>query len=177
MCDGPGVAKELEITGKRTNKEQDTSVKRNSKEKVKKSPGEKTGKSSNDKTVRKSPSDKNSRVWFSPAEYKLRQSLPPQLPRRPTDIYLTSSEGRELVEQQGRAAKLLQEGETVWIHSIGLNIPKCINIVNKLTKDLEKLEVDNFTHTWELSDNWTCLEEEVGPRYNSGLHARCRIGQ
>ena len=132
MGDGPDVAKDQGIPVNKSNKD-----------KVKRTPaGDKTVKKPNgEKAVKKPPSDKNkknaSRVWFSPAEYKLRQSLPPQLPRRPTDIYLTSGEGREVVDQQRRAIKLLQEGETVWLHSIGLNIPKCITLVNKLTKDLE----------------------------------------
>lgn len=173
----PGPPKEQDNTARRNTKEQ---VNRNNKEKVKKSSGENSAKKQNgEKAPRKSPnSDKNSaRVWFSPTEFKLRQNLPPQLPKRPTDIYLSSNcEGKELVEQQGRAIRLLQEGETVWLHSIGLNIPKCITLVNKLAKDFEKLEVDNFTQTWELSDNWASLEE-VGPRYNSGLHVRCRIAQ
>jgi len=164
-------------------KDQGIAVNKSNKDKVKRTPaGDKTVKRPNsEKAVKKSPSDKNNknstRVWFSPAEYKLRQSLPPQLPRRPTDIYLTSGEGREVLDQQGRAIKLLQEGETVWLHSIGLNIPKCITFVNKLKKDLDKLEVDSFTHTWELSDNWASLEEEVGQRYNSGLHVRCKVVQ
>ena len=103
-----------------------------------------------------------------------RQNLPAQLPRRNADIYLASnSEGKELVEQQARAIKPLQEKETVWIHSLGPHIPKCITLVNLLTRELEKLVVDSFTQTWELSDNWGSLEQETGPRYNSGLHVRC----
>jgi len=155
----PGVAKDHSISA---NKDQ---------KKNKKSPS--------DKTARPGKNIKNSapRVWFSSAEYQLRKSLPPQLPRRPTDIYLACSEGRELLEQQARAVKLLQEGDTVWLHSLGSNIPKCITLVNKLSQELEKLEVENFTHTWELSDNWASLEEEIGPRYNSGLHVKLKIGQ
>jgi len=164
-------------------KEQDSIVK-NSKDKTKIKKGvvktaseENTIKKENSgKSVKRSPaSDKSlGRVWFSPAEYKLRQNLPPQLPRRPTDIYLTShSEGKE---EQDRACKLLQEGQFVWLHSLGANIPKCITIVSKLGKNFETLETETFSHNWELSDNWTCLEE-VGPRYNSGLHVRCRIGK
>jgi len=162
MGDGPGGAKD-----------QATPAKKNNKEKVKKSPSEKTP------TGRQDKNNKNTaRVWFSTAEYQLRQSLPPQLPRRPTDIYLaSSSEGRELVEQQGRAIKLLQENETVWLHSLGSNIPKCITLVNTLSREVDKLEVDSFTQTWELSDNWGSLEEEVGPRYNSGLHVRCKVAR
>ena len=103
-----------------------------------------------------------------------RQNLPAQLPRRNADIYLASnSEGKELVEQQARAIKPLQEKEAVWIHSLGPHIPKCITLVNLLTRELEKLVVDSFTQTWELSDNWGSLEQETGPRYNSGLHVRC----
>jgi len=170
MGDIPGAPKEQDSIGKRNIKDKS----KTSKEKVKISPGEhQRKKDSGEKTVKKSVGEKSSpRVWFSPSEYKLRQNLPPQLPRRPTDIYLTShSEGKE---EQVRASKLLQEGQVVWLHSIGSNIPKCITIVNKLSSDFDTLEVENFSHTWELSDNWSCLEE-VGPRYNSGLHVRCRI--
>jgi len=157
----PGVAKDQSISANKESK----------KDKVKKSPSDKTAKSG------KNNKNLAPRVWFSPAEYQLRKCLPPQLPRRPTDIYLAVSEGRELVEQQGRAVKLLQEGDTVWLHSLGSNIPKCITIVNNLSRELENLELDNFTHTWELSDNWESLEEEIGPRFNSGLHVRLRVAQ
>eukprot|EP00092_Neocalanus_flemingeri_P024315 GFUD01026371.1.p1 GENE.GFUD01026371.1~~GFUD01026371.1.p1 ORF type:complete len:162 (+),score=72.98 GFUD01026371.1:122-607(+) len=160
MGDGPGGSKDQAISA---NKEH-----RSNKEKVKKSPSEKSAR----------PDKNTSRVWFSPAEYQLRQSLPPQLPRRPTDIYLTSNcEKRELLEFQDRAIRLLQEGDTVWLHSLGSNISNCITLTNTLSKELTKLEVDSFTQTWELSDNWGSVEEEVGPRYNSGLHVRCRVGQ
>jgi len=169
MGDIPGAAKEQDSIAKRNIKDKS----KNNKEKVKTSPGEhQRKKGSGENSVKKATGEKNTpRVWFSPSEYKLRQNLPPQLPRRPTDIYLTSqSEGKE---EQVRASKFLQEGKVVWFHSLGSNIPKCITIVNKLSTDFETLEVENFSHTWELSDNWSC-PEEVGPRYNSGLHVRCR---
>jgi len=160
MGDGPTTKEQVNL-----NREQ-----RNSKEKVK-----------NTSSVKPRPDKANkntARVWFSTPEYQTRQNLPAQLPRRITDIYLASySEGKELVELQARAIKLLQEKETVWIHSLGPNIPKCITLVNLLSREVEKLEVDSFTQTWELSDNWASLEQEAGPRYNSGLHVRCKIGQ
>jgi len=127
----------------------------------------------------KSPADSNrstSRVWFSPSEYKLRQSLPSHLPKRPTDIYLSGlNDYKELSELHERAKKLLREGETVWIHSIGSNIAKGITFVNKLVKDCEGLEFESYTHSWELTDNWGPRSEDTGPKYNSGLHIRCKL--
>jgi len=111
-------------------------------------------------------SKKIDKIWFSETEFKRRQNLPEDLPRRPTDIYLISTDF--VPEQYQRALRLLRH-EAVWIHSLGSNIPVAITFLNKLKAELteDKLEVETWSHTWQgLSDHWECRNGVV----NSGLH-------
>ena len=69
---------------------------------------------------------------LSDKEHRLRQGLPPDLPRRPTDIYITP----ELSDQQCvRITSLLEQGRKVWIHGLGSSIPLVITIINSLRLD------------------------------------------
>jgi len=117
---------------------------------------------------KKSPVSKNSQaIWFSDLEFKTRQNLPADLPRRPTDIYLITT---LITDQEQRLVRLLEEKKTVWLHSLGSSIPLAINLINCLR---EKFGCDRVTHkswsrTWEgYSDNWDLCE---GSGYISGLH-------
>ena len=66
---------------------------------------------------------------LSDKEFRLRQGLPPDLPKRPTDFYITP----ELLDQQGRRINtLLEQGRRVWIHGLGSSIPLVITIINTL---------------------------------------------
>lgn len=112
---------------------------------------------------------KAEKIWFSEAEFKTRQNLPESLPRRASDIYLTSD---LISEQYLRAIRLLRgQEEALWIHSLGSNIPVAITFINKLKAELreDRLDIRSWCHTWEgLSDNW----ESRGQGPNSGLHFR-----
>ena len=69
---------------------------------------------------------------LSDKEFRLRQGLPPDLPRRPTDFYITP----ELRDQQCRRINtLLEQGRKVWIHGLGSSIPLVITIINTLRLD------------------------------------------
>jgi len=132
----------------------------------------------NKKSKNTSPknSNKASKVWFSPSEFKLRQTLSSQLPKRPTDIYIFAcTEGKDLLDLQQRAIKLLLGKDTVWVHGIGVNIPKCITLVNLLQKELDSLEVESFSRSWELTENWSNLDRSTTHKYNSGLHIKCKL--
>ena len=66
---------------------------------------------------------------LSDKEFRLRQGLPPDLPRRPTDLYITP----ELSDQQcPRIISFLEQGRKVWIHGLGSTIPLVITIINSL---------------------------------------------
>jgi len=118
---------------------------------------------------KKSPVNKNNQTfWFSDLEFKTRQNLPADLPRRPTDIYLIAA---LIAEQEQRLVRLLEEDKTVWLHSLGSSIPLAINIINSLREKFgsEKVTCKCWSHTWEgYSDNWDQCE---GSGYISGLHS------
>jgi len=122
-------------------------------------------KKAKDKSV-KSPSKSSSQVWFSDQEFRVRQNLPPDLPRRPTDVFLLA----ELVEeQQARIIKLLEEDNKVWLHSLGSNIPAALNIVNTARQKFgsDKLLSSCWSYTWEaLTDSW----EQCDGGIISGVH-------
>jgi len=113
----------------------------------------------------KSP-EKLDQPRLSDKEHRLRQGLPPDLPRRPTDIYITP----ELSDQQCvRITSLLEQGRKVWIHGLGSSIPLVITIINSLREKFgtEKIIINSYSHTWEgLTETW----EQVESGIISGLH-------
>jgi len=118
---------------------------------------------------KKSPvvSKSSQAFWFSDLEFKSRQNLPADLPRRPTDIYLIAS---LITDQEQRLVRLLEEKKTVWLHSLGSSIPLAINLINSLREKFgcDKVTYKSWSHTWEgYSDNWDLCE---GSSYISGLH-------
>jgi len=103
---------------------------------------------------------------LSDKEFRLRQGLPPDLPRRPTDFYITP----ELRDQQCRRINtLLEQGRKVWIHGLGSSIPLVITIINTLRENFgtDKIVENSYSHSWEgLTETW----EQVETGVISGLH-------
>jgi len=134
------------------------------------------GETPSEEAKRKSSKEKKKspkkQPWYSDAEYKLRGNLPPDLPRRHTDIFLVPD---LLNEQSERLIKYLKEGEEVWIHSVGNNIPLAINLVNNIRSNFgekQKLESKCHSTTWEnITENW----EKTEPCYISGLHISLKL--
>ena len=79
------------------------------------------------KSPEKSGQNQNPRL--SDKEFRQRQGLPSDLPRRPTDFYITA----DLLDQQcPRIFGFLEQGRKIWIHGLGSSIPLVITIINKL---------------------------------------------
>lgn len=111
---------------------------------------------------------------YSRQEAETRHSLPAQLPRRNTDIYLLTG---LVLEQRARAERLLRAGLTVWLHALGSNTARAAATAAWLGEQLRdsgcRLEVRGYTETWERrTEDWR--PSQAGPRYTNGLHLQCR---
>jgi len=68
------------------------------------------------------PKDK---IWYDPEEYAIRKRLPPSLPRRPNDIYISNKTAFKA--QIERCQQFLDKGESeIYLHSLGAAIQELL---------------------------------------------------
>ena len=106
--------------------------------------------SSNQHSSNTNPKDK---IWYDPEEYAIRKRLPPTLPRRPTDIYITNKTAFKA--QIERCQSLLDKGESeIYLHSLGAAIPRALNLALQIQKNnCDTFGLDTATSTVELTGN------------------------
>ena len=106
--------------------------------------------SSNQHSTSNNPKDK---IWYDPEEYAIRKRLPPTLPRRPTDIYITNKTAFKA--QIERCQSLLDKGESeIYLHSLGAAIPRALNLALQIQKNnCDTFGLDTATSTVELTGN------------------------
>ncbi|PNF43332.1 Ribonuclease P protein subunit p20, partial [Cryptotermes secundus] len=110
------------------------------------------------------------------SDYALRKRLPPRLPRRNNDIYITNKSNYQ--GQLSRCEKLLNEGESdIVIHGLGAAVPRAVNLALQLkTKHLGTVEVAVNTSTVDVVDDLEPLDDqgeyETHVRQNSSVHIR-----
>lgn len=108
-------------------------------------------------------------------ECVLRKRLPRKFPKRDCDVYVTKK--TDFRQQLKRCQKILDNGNLVCIHGLGVAIDRAINLALQLkSSGMGLVEVATHTNTVELTDDIEPLtddkEAEVISRNNSAIHIR-----
>ncbi|XP_047121523.1 ribonuclease P protein subunit p20-like isoform X2 [Schistocerca piceifrons] len=109
-------------------------------------------------------------------DHVLRKRLPPRLPRRKQDIYITNKSNYK--GQLARSEKLLESGEPeIVIHGLGAAVTRAVNLALQLKeKFLGTVELSVNTSTVDIVDDLEPLEDhaeyETNTRQNSSVHIR-----
>ncbi|KAK7505470.1 hypothetical protein BaRGS_00003215 [Batillaria attramentaria] len=123
--------------------------------------------------------EKKSRDFFKELidreEYILKKRLPPRLPRRKNDVYV--SRKTNLIAQLSRCQKILDSGNEVFVHGLGPATNRAINLALQLKeRGLGTVEVSVHTSTVDLVDDLEPETDELEPetvtRQNSAVHIR-----
>ncbi len=119
---------------------------------------------------------------LDPAEVKLRRRLPPSLPRREEDVYVTTR--TSFPAQLSRCRRLIDCGRhgRIYLHSIGAAVPICANLALRIQKEFGA-RAEAFTDTVELTDDFEPVSRGAGgdgggfvvTRNNSALHIRITL--
>ncbi|KAL4237490.1 ribonucleases P/MRP protein subunit pop7 [Mactra antiquata] len=108
-------------------------------------------------------------------ECVLRKRLPRKLPKRDCDVYVNNK--TDFRQQLKRCQKILDNGNLVCIHGLGVAINKAVNIALQLkASGMGTVEVSVHTSTVELIDDIEPLTDERDvdsmSRNNSAVHIR-----
>lgn len=106
-------------------------------------------------------------------EYQLKKRLPPRLPKRRNDVYVSCKTNFQA--QLARCRKLLDQNNEVFVHGLGFAINRAINLALQLKEaGIGTLEVAAHTSTVELVDDLEPENDELEPenrtRHNSAIH-------
>lgn len=112
---------------------------------------------------------------FEDEEYTLRKRLPPRLPLRFNDVYVT--EKTNFRAQESKCQKLLDQGNEVIIHGLGRAVHRAINLGLQLKdKGVGTLQLCVQTSTVDLTDDHIPETDEgqarTSTRSNSAVHIR-----
>lgn len=144
---------------------------------------------------------KESKFWLDPEEFSLRKRLPPSLPRRNIDVYVTNK--THFKAQLNRCERLIDEEITniednanctkgteasdrnvlIYLHALGAAIPRALNLALQLQRKYgSRIQLDTITSTVELTDDFEPLvfeqstsatkESITHNRYNSAVHIK-----
>jgi len=161
-----------------------------------------SSRSSNSISDEKILDKKESKFWLDPEEYTLQKRLPPTLPKRNSDVYVTNK--TNFKAQLVRCQRLIDEGikisntssdnqaakndscdknVLVYLHAIGAAIPRALNLALQLQRNYgSRVVLDTATSTVELTDdfepvysdnaNYKPKETITHTRYNSAIHIK-----
>ena len=112
------------------------------------------GRTNSNQVVLTSPKDK---VWYDPEEFAIRKRLPPTLPRRPIDVYISNKTAFKA--QLDRCKAFIDKGEPeFYLHSLGAAIP-ALNLALQIQKDNSNtVSLETVTSAVELTDDFEPLE-------------------
>lgn len=142
---------------------------------------------------------REAKLWLDPEEYSLRKRLPPSLPKRNSDVYVTNK--THFKAQLNRCERIIDEGiiagDTVaclkekasekpvllYLHSLGAAIPRALNLALQLQRRYgSRIHLDTTTSTVELTDDFEPIVFEnlnsdanaplTRTRYNSAVHIK-----
>ncbi|KAJ9599160.1 hypothetical protein L9F63_010337 [Diploptera punctata] len=114
--------------------------------------------------------------YKSDSDHILKKRLPPRLPRRNNDIYITNKSNFQ--GQLSRCEKLLNEGESeIIIHGLGAAVPRAVNLALQLkAKRPGSVELSVNTSTVDIVDDLEPVDNEgdyeTRTRHNSSVHIR-----
>lgn len=120
------------------------------------------------------PKDK---IWYDPEEYAIRKKLPPSLPRRNIDIYISNKTAFKA--QLERCRQFIEKGESeFFIHSLGSAIPRALNLALQIQKDNSTcVTLETVTSTLELTDDYESTANLDNNRHNSAVHIKILVSQ
>jgi len=120
------------------------------------------------------PKDK---IWYDPEEYAIRKKLPPSLPRRNIDIYISNKTAFKA--QLERCRQFIEKGESeFFIHSLGSAIPRALNLALQIQKDNSaSVNLETVTSTLELTDDYESTANLDNNRHNSAVHIKIVVSQ
>jgi len=120
------------------------------------------------------PKDK---IWYDPEEYAIRKKLPPSLPRRNIDIYISNKTAFKA--QLERCRQFIEKGESeFFIHSLGSAIPRALNLALQIQKDNSTcVNLETVTSTLELTDDYESTANLDNNRHNSAVHIKIVVSQ
>ena len=120
------------------------------------------------------PKDK---IWYDPEEYAIRKRLPPSLPRRNIDIYISNKTAFKA--QLERCRQFIEKGESeFYLHSLGSAIPRALNLALQIQKDnINCVSLDTVTSTLELTDDFESTANLDNHRHNSAVHIKIVVSQ
>jgi len=120
------------------------------------------------------PKDK---IWYDPEEYAIRKKLPPSLPRRNIDIYISNKTAFKV--QLERCRQFIEKGESeFFIHSLGSAIPRALNLALQIQKDNSaSVNLETVTSTLELTDDYESTANLDNNRHNSAVHIKIVVSQ
>ncbi|GFN85610.1 ribonuclease p protein subunit p20 [Plakobranchus ocellatus] len=112
---------------------------------------------------------------FDEEEYSLRKRLPPRLPLRANDVYV--SERTHFKAQESKCQRLLDSGNEVIIHGLGKAVNRAINLALQLqAKGTGTVQLAVQTSSVELTDDLIPEtddgEARTSSRNNSAVHIR-----
>jgi len=143
---------------------------------------------------------KEAKLWLDPEEYSLRKRLPPSLPKRNSDVYVTNK--THFKAQLNRCERLIDDGITIaedtvaclkegtsekpvllYLHSLGAAIPRALNLALQLQRRYgSRIQLDTTTSTVELTDDFEPIAFEnpsstakaaiTRTRHNSAVHIK-----
>jgi len=117
------------------------------------------------------------KIWYDPEEYAIRKRLPPSLPRRNIDIYISNKTAFKA--QLERCRQFIEKGESeFFIHSLGSAIPRALNLALQIQKDNSNcVNLETVTSTLELTDDYESTANLDNNRHNSAVHIKIVVSQ
>ena len=114
-----------------------------------------------------SPKEK---IWYDSEEYAIRKRLPPSLPRRPIDVYISNKTAFK--SQLDRCRQFIEKGEAeFYLHALGAAIPRALNLALQIQKDnCNTVALDTVTSTLELTDDFEPIQPDS--KHNSAVHIK-----
>ncbi|CAD5125180.1 unnamed protein product [Dimorphilus gyrociliatus] len=99
-----------------------------------------------------------------PVEFEVRKRLPPRLPRRKIDIYVTKKTNFNC--QMAKCGKLFDEGENeIYIHGLGAAVNRAITLA------LELIEKSGGTLSQSVETSSVRLTDDIEPLTDEGEHS------
>ncbi|XP_046571185.1 ribonuclease P protein subunit p20-like [Haliotis rubra] len=118
---------------------------------------------------------KETKDFLEREEFTLRKRLPPKLPKRKDDVYVTRK--TDFQAQMKRCQNILDSGNEVYIHGLGAAVNRAINLALQLKANGRgTIDVSCRTSTVELTDdlepNNDETEADTSLRNNSAVHIK-----
>ena len=116
------------------------------------------------------------KIWFDSEEFAIRKRLPPSLPKRPIDIYVSSK--TSFKTQLDRIFQFFEKPESeFFIHAVGSCIPLALTLAlrsQEASNNNTEIKLETTTSTVQISEDFEpVLPDKSGhQKNNSAIHIR-----